>query len=258
MIARAVLISGLLLAPIGGAQAGLSRAALESVKASPPSGAHLPLNISARDTDGKLRSIGSILAGHPAFVNFVDYTCNTLCGTDLMLLADAIHRAGLRPSDFRLIVIGIDPNDSAKSAAVMENNEIPAALQEATVFLLPDKDAIARATNALGFHYVYDPSIDQFAHPAVVYAVAPDGTVRGMLSPLALTADDMKLVLVETAAPQRSSLIQSIHSLCYAYDPATGIYNLRVGLILKIAAAMTVLILGTSILTLALVRRREQ
>jgi protein SCO1/2 len=258
MIARAALVLGLLLLPVGGVDAGLPRAALQSVAASPPPGARLPLDLSARDTDGRLRSIGGILAGRPAFVNFIDYTCNTLCGTDLMLLTDAIRRAGLRPSDFRIIVIGIDPKDSAKSAITMKTNEIDANLRQAAVFLLPDKETIKRATTALGFHYVYDPAIDQFAHAAAVYAVAPDGAVRGVLSPLELTAGDMKAALVETTSPQHPSLIRSIHSLCYAYDPVTGLYNLRVAILLKIGAAVTLLILATSVLLLTIMRRRRQ
>jgi protein SCO1/2 len=229
------------------AAAGLSRAVLETIQAKPPPGAHLDLALSAPDSTGRRRTIGQILGGRPAFVNFVDYTCNTLCGTDLMLLADGIRRAGLRPSDFRLIVIGIDPKDPAKSAMAMENSEIPARLQGASAFLLPDQQTVNRATMALGFHYAYDRQIDQFAHPAVVYAIDSRGNVRQLLSPLALTAADLRGVLRNAAAP---SLFQQIHSLCYGYDPATGTYNLRITLLLRFAAGFTLVLLAGSLLLL--------
>src|SRR5581483_6402859 len=87
------------------ARAGLSRAELQSVSIKPPANARLDLKLSAPDTSGTRRNIGTLLQGRPGFVNFVDYTCHTLCGTDLMLLADAIRRAGLRPNDFRIVVI---------------------------------------------------------------------------------------------------------------------------------------------------------
>jgi len=231
------------------AAAGLPRSVLDTIEARPPPGAHLDLTMSARDTAGHIRTIGQILKGRPAFVNFVDYTCNTLCGTDLMLLADGIRRAGLRPAAFRIIVIGIDPKDPPRAAVAMEKSEIPPALQGAAIFLLPDQKTVTRATGELGFHYAYDREIDQFAHPSVVYAIDSGGVVRQLLSPLALTAGDMRRVLHDTNG-SAATLFQQIHSLCYAYDPATGTYNLRITLILRIAAALTLALLGASLLLL--------
>jgi protein SCO1/2 len=230
------------------AMAGLSRAVLDKVRAEPPPGARLDLGLAAPDTTGRRRTIAQILGGRPAFVNFVDYTCNTLCGTDLLLLADGIHRAGLSPRDFRIIVIGIDPKDPPQAALAMENSEIPAALRSASTFLLPDQNTVARATSELGFRYAYDPKIDQFAHPAVIYVIDSGGVVRQLLSPLALTAGDMRRVLQNSVG---STFIQQIHSLCYGYDPSTGTYNLRVTFLLRAAALFTLILLGTGILLLS-------
>src|ERR1044071_9595669 len=74
----------------------------------PPPAARLDLGLTVRDTDGRSRTIGEILDAKPAFLVFVDYTCTTLCGADLMLLANAIMRARLQPTSFRLLVMGID------------------------------------------------------------------------------------------------------------------------------------------------------
>jgi len=229
------------------AVAGLSRSVLSTIEAKPPPDAHLDLNLSAPDSTGRRHTIGEILGGRPAFVNFVDYTCNTLCGTDLLLLADAIRRAGLSPAAFRIIVIGIDPKDPAKAALAMENSEIPRALRSASTFLLPDQNTVRRATSELGFHYAYDAEIDQFAHPAVIYVIDSRGAVRQLLSPLALTAGDMRRILQNTTAPG-PTFFQQIHSLCYAFDPSTGRYNLRVTFLLRVAAAFTLVLLGTGIL----------
>lgn len=229
------------------AMAGLSRAVLETVRAAPPPGARLDVSLAAPDAAGRRHTIAKILGGRPAFVNFVDYTCNTLCGTDLMLLADGIHRAGLAPADFRILVMGIDPKDPAKAALAMENSEIPAALRSASIFLLPDQKTVRQATAELGFHYAYDPAIDQFAHPAVIYVVDAKGKVRDVLSPLALTAGDMRRV-VQDAAGAGPTILQQIHALCYGYDPTTGTYNLRVTFLLRVAAAFTLVFLAAGIL----------
>jgi protein SCO1/2 len=170
-----------------------------------------------------------------------------------MLLADGIHRAGLGPNDLRILVIGIDPKDKAADAIKMKDHEIPPELMAASTFLLPDKATVAQATKELGFHYVYDPQIDQFAHPAVVYALGPDGSVRAILSPLSLTAGDLRQAL---RSPEPLTLYQRIHALCYGYDPVTGVYTARISFLLQIAAIVTVLAIAAALALLSRAQRR--
>ncbi|HEY2034198.1 MAG TPA: SCO family protein [Rhizomicrobium sp.] len=242
----AVLILMVLLA--SPAAAGLSRADLASVSAAPPPGARLDPNLSARDVTGRRWTMRELLAGHSVFFNFVDYTCNTLCGTDLELLSAGIQNAHLNPADYRIVVFGIDPKDSAKDALAMARKEIPASLLPRTVLLLPDKAMVDRATTALGFHYRYDAAADQFAHPAAVYVIGSDAGVRGVLSPFALTATDMKTVL--DASKPSLSLYDRVRLLCYCYDPETGIYSLRIAWLLRVACIVTVLLLGSAVFLL--------
>jgi protein SCO1/2 len=235
------------------AEANLSRADLSRVAASPPPNAHLDLSLTARDITGRQRSLGAILGRLPGFVVPVDYTCTNLCGADLTLLVAAIGRAGISPSDYRLVVLGIDPKDRPADAKAMEDAQIPPELRPATVFLLPDTETIARATTALGFRYVYDAAADQFAHPAAVYLVGADGEVRATLSPFALTAADLSAAL---AATHPLGLIERVRLLCYGYDPATGTYSGRVVLLLRLGGVATVLLLAGGVTLLSLARRR--
>lgn len=236
------------------ALAGLSPAQLAAVSVAPLPGARLDPTLSARDASGQMRTIGAVLAGHPGFVNFVDYTCNTLCGTELALLSQAIAANHLKPSQYRIVVIGIDPKDSPKSARAMARKEVPAALWPATTLLLPSAAGVHRATAALGFRFAYDAAIDQFAHPAVVYVVGANGSLLATLSPFALGAADLPRVL-EGPAPA-GGLFEQVRLLCYAYDPATGIYSLRIARILKAASLLTVLLLGAALLYLRHLGRR--
>jgi protein SCO1/2 len=236
------------------AMAGLPRAVLDTVGVRLPAGAKLDPRIVMPNAQGLTRSVGAMLDGKPGFLNFVDYTCNTLCGTDLMLLADAVQRAGLSQGTFHILVVGIDPKDSATEAIKMENAEIPPALRPSTIFLLPDAATVARATGELGFHYAYDRDADQFAHPAIVYALAPDGSVRALLSPLSLTGGDLRQALtVPVAAPV--SLYGRLHALCYGYDPTTGLYSLRIVNILRLGGMLTLVLMAGGIGLLAWRRR---
>ncbi len=244
----------ILLLGIGPAAAGLPRSVLASVAAKPPPGARLPLDLEAVDTSGVRRRLSDLLHGRPAFVNFVDYTCNTLCGTDLMLLADGVTRARLAAKDYLILVIGIDPKDSAKDALAMEQAELSPDLQKNSVFLLPSQDVVTRATRALGYSYVYDATTDQFAHPAMIYAIGPQGELRATLTPLALTAGDLRQALL----PDHPGLIQRVAALCYGYDPLTGQYDLKVTRLLQLGGTLTVILLALAICGLAYRRRAAE
>ncbi|HEY1504957.1 MAG TPA: hypothetical protein VGF92_11700, partial [Stellaceae bacterium] len=106
-------LAALMLLPVGVARAGLSPADLGAVEAAPPPDARLDLSLSAPDAAGARRRFSDVLAGKPAFLVFADYTCTTLCGPILSLLANAIERAQLSDAAFRILVVSIDPKDSA-------------------------------------------------------------------------------------------------------------------------------------------------
>jgi protein SCO1/2 len=242
VVAAAILFQFASLLP---AAAALSHADLAAVSASPPAGARLDMALAVSDVTGATRRIGDWLGPRNGFVAFVDYTCNTLCGTDLLLLSNALLRSHSDPNGYRILVVGIDPKDPPQAARAMERKEIPAALWRDTVLLRPDKAQLAPMTRSLGFHYVYDASIDQFAHPAVVYAIASDGRLRATLSPFSLTTADLGAVFRDSAQPQ--GLLERVRLLCYAYDPATGLYSLRIVLLLKAAGVATLVALATAV-----------
>jgi protein SCO1 len=229
------------------AQGGLTQADLAGVAASPPPGARLDLRLAAPDAAGVTRTIGAILAGRPAFFTFVDYTCTTLCGTSLALLADALERSKLAPSDYRVVVMGIDPKDTPGAATEMATREMPERLRAAGVFLLPDRDTISRATAALGFRYAYDAANDRFAHASAVYVIGSDGGVRRVLSPFALTTGDMESALTGPAGP---SLADRVRLLCYGLDPLHGVYTARIIAMLRLAGVLTVAMLASAVLFL--------
>lgn len=237
------------------ARAGLTQAQLASVAASPPPNARLDLDLAAPDTTGTTRTIGGILGNRPAFFTFVDYTCTTLCGTSLALLGQALERSNLAPSDYRVVVMGLDPKDTPASALAMEARDIPDRLRAAAVFLLPDQDTVTRAAGTLGFRYVYDAASDQFAHPSAVYAIGPDGKVRSVLSPFALTTGDMESAL---ASPSGPGLYERVRLLCYGLDPLHGAYNARISTILRIAGGLTVVLLASAVLMMIRYARRAR
>jgi len=254
-------IVALLLACAMPALAGLSPADLKAIAAAPAPNARAPLGLAFTDDTGRARTLGEALGAKPAVLIFADYTCHTLCGPILDFTAAALEKTGLRPgSDYRLVVIGLDPRDGLAAARAMrgERFDSDGSLARATVFLIGRARAIHAATAALGYGYRYDAAHDQYAHPAAAYVLDARGAVTRVLSPLGLDGNDLRLALVAAGKGHVGTFGDQLRLLCYGYDATRGIYTERITSLLSLAALATVIGLAGAIgFMTALARRRS-
>ena len=242
------------------AHAGFSVAELQSLSASPRPDAALPLDQAFLDEGGRTRTLREALGDTPSVLIFADYTCHTLCGPILDFAAAALGQSGLQPgSDFRLVVIGLDPKDGLEAARAMRADRLgtDGPLAHAAVFLTGQAADIDAVTRALGYQYAYDAAHDQYAHPVAAYVLDAAGKVTRVLSGLGLSGNDMRLSLVAAGQGHVGTLGDRIRLLCYGYDPVRGIYTERITLLLEIAAVLTVAGLGGSILMMNAIARRR-
>ena len=100
------------------AHAALSSRAVGDVSVDARPGAPLPLSLRFIDDDsGVPRTLGDVLGGRPSVLVFADYTCRTLCGPILEFAVNGLEHSGLKPgTDYRLVVIGLDPKDGLAQA----------------------------------------------------------------------------------------------------------------------------------------------
>jgi protein SCO1/2 len=246
---------------IGPAQAGLSKAALDSASAPSKTGASIPLALTFRDENGLALSIGDALAGRPALLVFADYTCRTLCGPIVEFAAAGLAQTGLKAgSDFRLLIIGIDPRDSLEDARALKARHVDplAPLWGATRVLSGDAASVRSVTAAADYRYVYDEAHDQFAHPAAALVLDARGRVTRVLSALAMNGSDLRLALVGAAGGSTGTLADQVRLLCYGFDPDKGIYTAVITTSLAAASACTVVLLAAGIAFLAWRGRRER
>lgn len=246
------------LAMPGPAAARLVKAELDRVTVAPAAGARAPLDLPVVDAaTGREVSLGTILAGRPAVLLPVDYTCRNVCDPMVGQSADALVATGLDPGERRLILIGIDPHDDAATA-----HDKVAALWNgrsgSPVTLVAGADAITRLTTALGYRYTYDRDTDSFAHPAAALLLTADGRLAQVLSPLALDGRDLRLALTEAGEGRVGTISDRLALLCYGFDAAKGIYAPLVGRILVVSGLATVAGIGLMLLTLIRIRRRQQ
>jgi protein SCO1/2 len=241
----------LLLAVATGAQAGLTKRELYSVSLAPPLNSAVPLELEFRDSKDNRVTLGQAIAGRPAILLFVDYTCRTICGPALAIASGALSQTGLDPAtDFRLVVVGLDAKDNVGDARTMSRQIGDAAVEHVTTLLLGDAATTRRLTEAVGYSYEYDPGTDQFAHPAGALVLTAAGRVSRVLSSLALNPQDLRLSLVEAGKGRVGKLGDRLTLLCYGFDAMHGVYTPAIGRILRCLAALTLMSLFGFILIL--------
>ena len=249
-------LAAVLLVDTAPLHAALTRHDLSDVGITPPPGAVLPLDMVLEGEDGTKKPIQAWLGNKPSIWVLADYTCKTLCGPVVSIVSDALAHSGLRPgTDFRLVVVGLDPKDTAASAANMKQaQDALGSTSSASTFLRGDAGTIRALTMALGFRSVYDRENDQFAHPAAAFAIAPDGRLSQVLSGLDVDPTILRLAIVSASNGTVGTWTDHIRLLCYGYDPASGTYSVAVGRILAASASATIAVL---ILIIGLLLRRD-
>ncbi|WP_156421308.1 SCO family protein [Aureimonas sp. AU40] len=251
MMRRLLVLYLLLLA--APASAALAPAALDGVALEPPPGAALPLDtlLQVGEQNASLRAI---LAARPAWLLvFADYTCAGVCGPALGIAASAFSSPDMQDLDAGLLVIGLDPKDTAADAARMRAETWGNAADPRAVFARTDEANVAKLTAAVGYRYRYDPETDQFAHPAAALSITREGRVVRPLGALALMPNTLRKALVEASGGHAGGLFERIALRCYSFDPARGVYTADIVLVLRALGVAT--LLGLALLLALLMRR---
>jgi len=232
------------------AQAALSSSQLKQVTLTPRMNARLPLQIRISDLNDRSALLQDWLGGVPTVWILADYTCETLCGPAISLVSNALADTGLSAGkDFRLIVVGFDPKDTAADALAVRNSQLSPrnGLAKHSVFLRAAAPSLRALTEAFGVQPVYDREHDQFAHPAAAFVVTPDGRISRALSALAVDATSLRLALVEAGQGHIGRWSDQIHLLCYGFDPASGAYTLAARRLLIATSCISVIVLAALI-----------
>ncbi|TYL83341.1 SCO family protein [Bradyrhizobium cytisi] len=246
---------------VGGTATAPARAVtplqLGNVDVAPPSEAGLPASLVLYGENGAPRPLRFWLDDKPTVWLLADYTCATLCGPMISIVSDALASSGLHPSvDFRLVVVGLDPKDTAADAATMKRARIGSdAVLSATDFVRGDAATIGTLARALGFRSIYDAEHDQYAHPAAAFVITPSGGLASALSGLAVDPTTIRLALIAAGEGKTGGWTDHLRLLCYGYDPASGTYTLAIGRLLAAAAAVTVAVL---VLLIGILFRHER
>jgi protein SCO1/2 len=217
--------------------------------------AQVPLNAEFKDEFGRTVRLGQYLGKKPAILALVYYTCPNLCDQILHGMVKAMRQLKLRPGrDYSVIAISINPREGSPQAAEKRLQVVnfyqPGYSMKGFHFLTGDEKNIHAVTDAVGFHYRYDPKTKMFFHGAGIMVLTPEGKAARYLYGVYFKPLDLKLSLVEASHNTIGSPTDEILLFCCHYDAATGKYTSVVLGALRYAAALTLVVLIGGILYL--------
>jgi protein SCO1/2 len=207
-----------------------------------------PMDAVFRDDAGRAVRFGDLFQGKPVVLAFVYYKCPMLCTETLDGLVRALRALSFDAGkQFDVATVSIDPRETPALAAAKKALYVErygrAGAARGWSFLTGDADSIRRLADAAGFRYAYDAELDQYAHATGLVVLTPEGRISRYLYGVEYAAGDLRLALVEAAAGTIGSPVDQLLLYCYHYDPLTGKYGLLVTRVLRIAGALTVVLL---------------
>ena len=224
-------------------------------------GNQVPLDLEFRDESGNPVRLGQYFAaGKPVVLSLVYYRCPGLCTMSLNGMTAAFKPLKLTAGkEFEVVTVSIDPKETPQLAAQKKAQYVkrygrPEA-ERGWHFLTGDEASVRQLADAVGFRYVYQPEIDQYAHAGAIMVVTPEGKLARYYYGIEYSARDLRLGLVEASRNRIGTLADVVTLLCYQYDPHSGKYSAAVMKVVRAGGALTVLGLGTF---LFLMVRRER
>jgi len=233
--------------------AGIVPSELKKVDFEQKLGAQVPLDLPFRDEAGRPVQLRQFFDGKPVILTLVYYECPMLCTEVLNGLVKALRVLALEPGrDFVIVTVSFNPAEkpalaASKKATYLERYQ-HAGAADAWHFLTGDETAIRVLTEAVGFHYVFDPKLNQYAHPTGIMVATPEGRLSKYLYGIEYGPRDVRLALVEASDHKIGSAVDRLLLYCYHYDPASGKYGLAVLRIVRLAGVLTLVVLGGFIL----------
>ncbi|HET7697284.1 MAG TPA: SCO family protein [Vicinamibacterales bacterium] len=193
-------------------------------------GQQLPLDLTFKNEAGRDVRLGEFFTGRPVVLALAYYDCPMLCTQVLNGMTGALKTLSFDAGrDFEVVVVSIDPRDNFQVAAHKKASYVEHYGRPQTAagwhFLTGAESAIKPLADALGFRYVYDANIKQYAHGAAIYVATPKGVVSRYLLGIDFAPRDLRLALVEASNNVLGSVVDQVLLLCYHYDPTTGKYG---------------------------------
>jgi protein SCO1 len=212
--------------------------------------AQVPPDLTFRDDSGKAVKLGDYFGRKPMILDLVYYNCTMLCGEALAGLSSAMRLVKFDVgNEFDVITVSFDPRETPEMAAAKKKDYVARYGRSNAAagghFLTGQAESINALTKAVGFQYQYDAKTNQYAHATAIMVLTPQGRISRYFYGVDFPPKDLRMGLVEASQGKIGNAVDAVLLYCYHYNPETGKYGAMVGNILRLAAAATILMLGT-------------
>ncbi|HEX6562960.1 MAG TPA: SCO family protein [Chthoniobacterales bacterium] len=189
----------------------------------------------------------------PVVLELGYYQCPMLCGVVLNAFVQGLQDLPptLAQRDFEFIFVSIDPNEGAGLAKNKLDNYLrrygwaPAA--ERWHFLTGAEPAIKRLADQVGFRYRYDQVSKQYVHPSGLVVLSPNGKISSYLLGIEFPGKEIDRALTLARRDAVAAPVSPIALLCFCPNVAPGTVAYVVLVIMRVAAVLTLIILGVFI-----------
>jgi protein SCO1/2 len=201
------------------------------------------------DESGRALTLGELFGKQPLILVPGYYRCPMLC----TMINDGLINAleNLRSSvssDFQVVDLSIDPNETSASAAEKKALYVRRYGRSGSAAgwhcLVGDEKSIAQLADEVGYRYAYDPQTKQYAHPSGVIVLTPQGKISRYVFGAAFNSTELRDALAAARNGKSGSVLSEIFLLCYHYNPITGKYGQLILSTLRVASVGFVALIG--------------
>jgi protein SCO1/2 len=234
-----------------GQSAAFQPAALDAVGIDEHLEAQVPVDLVFTDANGESVRLGELFDGERPVILTMNYaSCPQLCGLQLAGFVDTLEgMEDWTPGDqFRVITVSLDPTESAargrdfRDALLRDYGRREQALSGWS-FLRGSEEDIRRLADVVGFRYNFIEEKGEYAHPAALMLLDPQGRVARYLYGIDFKPSTLRLSLSETAASRFVSTIDALILRCFVYDAASGSFVADAWDLTRIVVSVLALIL---------------
>jgi protein SCO1/2 len=214
----------------------------------------IPLDLTFMDETGQPVQLREYFGTKPVILVLAYYECPRLCTLVLNGLVQGMLEIPFTPGkEFNVVTVSFDPREDWHLAASKKESYLtrlgkPGA-EMGWHFLTGQEDQIKKLTDAVGFHYKFDPVQNQFIHASGIMILTPEGKISRYFYDVNYPGRDLRLGLVEASKHKIGSPVDQVLLYCFHYDATVGKYTasvmnfIRMGGVLSMVAVVGFVVL---------------
>jgi protein SCO1/2 len=214
----------------------------------------VPLDLAFLNERSERVTLGKYFdGGKPVVLQMGYLNCPKLCDVISRSFVDSARQIDLKAgSGFQFLFVSIDPLETPDLAALKKRGYLEEYQRTDAAdgfhFLIGTRQSISALAEAVGYRYntVADGqlAIPQFAHPAVLMILSPQGRITRYLYGVNYPPNTLELSLVEASAGKVGTSVDQLALLICSFDVVTGKYAMVAIKVMRLAGALTVVVMA--------------